>query len=310
MGFASPRSYGGVGFMIDRVAARVSVRRTDLAAIDGTESLDVDAQRELSDLLLSLVEKSGKGAGLTVRDHGPQHLGLGTKTALKLSIIAGFDDLTGSERDPEKQQVVSGRGGASGIGVHGFYEGGVLWDAGRPRLIEHSLLPSSAFRATSLPLLMLRLPFPDRWRVGLCLPAAAPIHGIDERRFFEQKTPIGAESSLRAMASLYHGVLPAFRSVDLSGLASSLTELAAQGFKRLEIERYDKAVTSLLGHLHRKGFAAGMSSMGPLVYVIFDAEDDVAEVELRAICAAFDTEWLGSYVGLNRGATITRLLVT
>jgi len=136
------------------------------------------------------------------------------------------------------------------------------------------------------------------------MPAATSIHGIDERRFFEQNAPIETESSLRAMAFLYHGVLPAFRAIDLPRLASALADLAAEGFKRLEIERYGKVVARLLSYLHRKGFAAGMSSMGPLVYVIFDVENNVAETEIRSICSVSDTEWLGSYTGLNRSATL------
>ncbi|MEF2546257.1 beta-ribofuranosylaminobenzene 5'-phosphate synthase family protein [Aurantimonas sp. E1-2-R+4] len=309
MGFVSPRAYGGVGFMVNRTASRVELRRNDRVFVEGVASLDEDARRELIELLHSLVEESGVGAAATIKEHAPQHVGFGTKTALKLSIVVGFDELTGSSRDRAAQQRASGRGGASGIGVHGFYEGGILWDAGRPRDLVDGLLPSRAHMANLAPLLMLRIPFPDQWRIGLCMPVASSVHGVDERRFFDENAPIKSNDALRAMALLYHGVLPAFRSVDIKALASAMKAMATVGFKRLEVERCGTPVERLLESLHYEGYAAGMSSMGPLVYVIFDGANDAIAEEIQSICLSREAAWLGSYSGLNRGATVRRLVV-
>jgi beta-ribofuranosylaminobenzene 5'-phosphate synthase len=304
MGFASPRAFGGVGFMIDRTAADVELRRASKTAFFGTAELDEACNSELEALVTSLAEPDGQPVEAIVHSHALQHTGLGTKTALKLAVVSGYHRLAKTPANRAMQQRLSGRGGASGIGIHGFFKGGVLWDVGKPAEAVEALLPSGAGMATSTPMLMMRQPFPSSWRVGLCLPRAELSHGKDEQRFFEAHTPIPRNDALETMALLYHGVLPAFRQVDLALLASSLTAVSQTGFKRLEVERCGAAVLNLLGALGAKGYAAGMSSMGPLVYVIVAAGSERAPDEIAEACAVHDAEWLGMCGGLNRGACI------
>lgn len=308
MGFASPRAFGGVGFMIDFVAADVELRRAQTTAIVGTANLDEACNSELASLVASLNEADGQPVEMIVHGHAMQHVGLGTKTALKLAVVSAYHRLLETSADRAAQQRLSGRGGASGIGIHGFFEGGVLWDAGKPAEAVKALLPSGAGLAKSTPTLMMRQPFPSSWRVGLCLPPAELSHGEEERRFFETHTPIVRNEALETMALLYHGVLPAFRQADLALLASSLTAVSQTGFKRLEIERCGATAANLLGDLGAKGYAAGMSSMGPLVYVIVSDGDERAADEIAEACAAHDAEWLGTCSGLNRGASIDKVV--
>lgn len=302
MGFASPRAFGGVGFMLDRTAADVELRRAPTMMFAGTTELDEACKAELSALVASLCEANGQPVETIVHGHALQHIGLGTKTALKLAVVSAYHRLVGTSADRAAQQRLSGRGGASGIGVHGFFEGGVLWDAGKPTEEVEALLPSGAGAATSTPMLMMRQLFPSSWRVGLCLPRAERSHGKDERCFFEANTPIPRVEALETMAQLYHGVLPAFRDADLTKLAFSLAAVSRTGFKRLEIERCGSTVSKLLGDLGAKGYAAGMSSMGPLVYVILAANDQAAVDDVAGMCAVHGAEWLGTCSGLNRGA--------
>lgn len=306
MGFASPRAFGGVGFMLDRAAADVKLSCATATSLEGASGLDRACQAELATLLAALTEVGGKPFRAIIHGHALQHVGLGTKTALKLAIISAYRHLVGLPGGRTEQQLLSGRGGASGIGIHGFFEGGVLWDGGSPAEEVNKLLPSSAKPATSPPILMLRLPFPTSWQVGLYLPDSRLSHGSDERRFFEDNAPIARSDALETMALLHHGILPAFRLRCLELLASSLASISDTGFKQLEIERCGQNVIDLLGNLRAKGYAAGMSSMGPLVYVIFEASDRNAIAELRALSAIHNAQWLGHYNGLNRGASVRR----
>lgn len=306
MGFASLRAFGGVGFMLDRVAADVELAPAAKNALVGADALDTACQGDLETLLHILAGAEGQHVQVRVCAHAPQHVGLGTKTALKLAVIAAHDQLFGIGRTPEAQQLLSGRGGASGIGVHGFFEGGVLWDVGHPAATVVSLLPSSCGARAAPPVLMMRQPFPSAWRVALCLPEAELSHGVDERRFFETQSPIPRTEALETMALLHHGVLPAFRLGDLSLLADSLAGLSQLGFKRREIDRCGSAVSSLLGELHAKGYAAGMSSMGPLVYVVIAGDDPAAAAAVAAIGTAYGATWLGIHAGQNRGASVRR----
>lgn len=290
--------------MLNRTAADVELRRAPTNGFVGTSDLDQTCTSELAALVAYLAEADGQPVETIVHGHALQHVGLGTKTALKLAVVAAYKRLVRTPADRDLQQRLSGRGGASGIGIHGFFEGGVLWDAGKPAEAVQALLPSGAGFARSTPMLMMRQPFPSSWLVGLCLPRAARTYGEDERRFFEACTPIPRHEALETMAQLYHGVLPAFRQSDLALLASSLTAVSQTGFKRLEIEHCGAAVMDLLGDLRERGYAAGMSSMGPLIYVVFAAGDERAADEIAARCAVYDAEWLGTCSGLNHGASI------
>ena len=301
MGFASLRAFGGVGFMLDRVAADVELAPAASTSLIGADALDTACQADMKTLLQTLAGAGGQRVQVRVHAHAAQHVGLGTKTALKLAVIAAHDQLFGTGRTREAQQQLSGRGGASGIGVHGFFEGGVLWDAGHPTATVASLLPSSCGTGVASPVLMMRQRFPSAWRVALCLPEAELSHGADERRFFETQSPIPRTEALETMALLHHGVL-----TDLGLLADSLAGLSQVGFKRREIDRCGSAVSSLLGELHAKGYAAGMSSMGPLVYVVIAGDDPAAAATVAAIATAHGAAWSGTYAGQNRGASVRR----
>jgi predicted sugar kinase len=106
------------------------------------------------------------------------------------------------------------------------------------------------------------------------------------------------------MAELYHGVLPAFQSADISALAAALSDIASHGFKRLEIERCGHAATSLLEELQSKRYACGISSVGPLMYVVIPKDDLTASEEVAETCKIFGSTWLGCFDGLNRPADV------
>ncbi|MBW6523276.1 hypothetical protein KZ810_07160 [Sphingomonas sp. RHCKR47] len=306
MGFASLRAFGGVGFMLNRVAADVELEPAAATALVGADTLDTACQAEVETLLNTLAGAGGRHVQARVHAHAPQHVGLGTKTALKLAVITAHDKLFGTGSTRESQQRLSGRGGASGIGVHGFFEGGVLWDAGQPAATVSSLLPSSCGARAAPPLLMMRQRFPSAWRIVLCLPEAKLSHGADERLFFETQAPILRAEALETMALLHHGILPAFRLADLDLLAESLLRISQVGFKRREIERCGSAVSSFLGDLHAKGYAAGMSSMGPLVYVVIAGNDRASAADIAAIGTRHGAAWLGIHAGQNSGVTVRR----
>jgi beta-ribofuranosylaminobenzene 5'-phosphate synthase len=294
--------------MLDRIAADVELAPAATIALVGADALDAACQAEVETLLHTLAGGEGRYVQAVVRAHAPQHVGLGTKTALKLAVIAAHDQLFGTGSTREDQLRLSGRGGASGIGVHGFFEGGVLWDAGQPAATVSSLLPSSSGARATPPVLMMRQHFPSAWQVVLCLPEAKLSHGADERQFFERQTPIPRTEALETMALLHHGVLPAFKLADLGLLAASLVGIGQVGFKRREIDRCGSPASGLLGELHEKGYAAGMSSMGPLVYVVVAGDDPATAADVAAIFTAHGAAWLGIHAGQNRGATIRRRL--
>ncbi len=80
MGFASPRAFGGVGFMVDKIAADVELRRAPATSLEGVSDLDQKCQVELATLLATVAKAGGKPVQAVVHGHALQHIGLGTKT--------------------------------------------------------------------------------------------------------------------------------------------------------------------------------------------------------------------------------------
>jgi hypothetical protein len=88
------------------------------------------------------------------------------------------------------------------------------------------------------------------------------------------------------MAALYHGVLPAFLLGGYSALALALAEVHRLGFKARELGNWSTQLQMAVATLFKEGFAAGLSSVGPLVYVILPDDDPVAVENIRAICGS------------------------
>jgi beta-ribofuranosylaminobenzene 5'-phosphate synthase len=201
----------------------------------------------------------------------------------------------------EKMQNLSGRGAASGVGIHSFFTGGVIWDVGHRADAARQLLPSGSTTGTGIAPLATRMPFPGAWRVMLLLPAERPMTGQEEIKFFVENAPVPKVEALSTMAALYHGVLPAILLGDYSALASALAEVHRVGFKARELGRWSPQLQMVLATLSKDGFAAGLSSVGPLIYVILPDDDPVAIDSVRTICASLTTRMLTTVRGWNSG---------
>jgi beta-ribofuranosylaminobenzene 5'-phosphate synthase len=136
--------------------------------------------------------------------------------------------------------------------------------------------------------------------VMLILPTERPMTGEEEIKFFIENAPVPRDEALSTMAALYHGVLPAMLLRDYNALASALCEVHRLGFKARELSKWSPRLQMAVARLHKEGFAAGLSSVGPLVYVILPGED-VAIDNVRAICADLTTRTLTTVRGWNSG---------
>ena len=103
------------------------------------------------------------------------------------------------------------------------------------------------------------------------------------------------------MAALYHGVLPAMLLADYSALVSALATVHRTGFKARELDRCSPQLQRTLGALFDRGFAAGLSSVGPLIYAILP-DDDLGTINsVRSICGSLITQTLAVVRGWNSG---------
>src|SRR5207245_5867146 len=105
---------------------------------------------------------------LRIESCAPQHVGFGTKTSLVLASLTAAAELSGIQLEPHALQLASRRGGTSGVGVNGYFCGGLVADGGHKK--GAPLLPSSAQAPSEIPPILARIAFPDEWRIGLLLP--------------------------------------------------------------------------------------------------------------------------------------------
>jgi beta-ribofuranosylaminobenzene 5'-phosphate synthase len=298
LGGATYRRYGGCGISVHGLPTCVDAFASRVDDLD-TEGVGLDT-RGVADLR-HLIRRMRTFypfpcVTLRVRKMPPQHVGLGSKTTLLLAAVAAIDALFDLRLTRQEQQRLSGRGGASGVGIHLFYQGGFLVDAGHPQGTG-AYRPSSAVEPHGLPLLLTHCWVPSAWRFILLLPPGSRREGRSEEQFFAQNTPIPEGEVLQSLALVHHGLTPAILEDNLPVLRRSLRDLQTVGFKRREIAGVGAPVQALLSALEAElpSTPVGMSSMGPLVYVI--APHDAVPVtwaRLEALCGQ-GTEILGPF---------------
>ena len=307
LGGATLRSYGGGGLSLNGMPTLIQCARSDVVRIEGLETLDQRGRRSVTRLLEDLAAALPSAFSVRIVSSMPEHCGLGSKTNLLLGIAMAASRATGAGLSKEALQCLSRRGGASGIGVHAFFEGGFLVDMGHQAAPQGDLQPSSARTPGVVPPLSLRLNVSDAWRFHLFLPETdTHLSGADERAFFATNTPLPRMEVLEALAALYHGVVPAFVETDLLLLRSALQALHRCGFKKCEVAHHAPAVPQLMElFLSARNVAVGMSSAGPLVYVVSHEKDEQWKDQLA--CLPKGTKYLGTFSGRNRGFAVSNI---
>jgi beta-ribofuranosylaminobenzene 5'-phosphate synthase len=302
MGFASIRAFGGIGFSIEQPVTVFQFEQCRRIEVGGLETLDDEGRADLVQVIERMRNDQGDlNFRAALKAAPPQHVGFGSKTALALALIAGTNAFRSVGWSIEQMQKLSGRGAASGVGIHSFFTGGVIWDAGHTVNAAKPLLPSGSTTVTGIPPLAARIPFPDAWRVMLIVPAERPMTAQQEIDFFVENAPVPKVEALSTMAALYHGVLPAILLKDYGALKSALAEVHQVGFKARELERWSPQVQTAFSALTRAGLAAGLSSVGPLLYVIIPDDTPDTMENVWTICAALSTRMVKIVRGWNSG---------
>ncbi len=297
------RRYGGAGFSLDALPIEVE---SSLGIVNELTLQDKIDQRDEADVH-ALIERIATVLHTKFTVHilalPPQHVGFGSKTALLLAIGSACNALLGNPLLPDDIKQLCRRGGASGVGVNVFFQGGIIVDLGHPQSTEIGFVPSSARQASVTPPVSIRLPFPEQWQIHLYLSDNRIYTGDDEIMFFQQNTPIPGEEVFRVLAAVYHGIIPAFMDGDLRLLKQSMVDVHTTGFKQRELQGQGKEVRSLLELLNKHDHvAAGMSSMGPLIYAIAPADASAMMEKInKTLQETTQAKYLGVCKGRNTG---------
>jgi len=190
------RLFQGFGFMIDRPGFRLSLQQT---AADRNEiifeepsarqSYQSRIERIISDCLRHW-NRPNNGFRLTVHEHIPPHVGLGSGTQLALAIARLVATSFGEKTSIEELASATRRAKRSTVGTYGFDQGGLLIDSG----VRH---------ADELGRCRFRTAIPDEWRFVLVTPPhVVGFSGDQEVAAFDRLPEIDAKKVAELEADL------------------------------------------------------------------------------------------------------------
>jgi beta-RFAP synthase len=232
--------------MIADPGLTVEARPSDVWSASGPlASRAVETMRSVAGSL----EREGRPVSplhLAVDRAPPEHAGLGTGTQISLA-VARLVLAAAGEPNPSTARLaeLTGRGRRSGIGLHGFAQGGLIVDGGRSA--------GSAF-----PPLLSRLEFPADWSILVVVPPVRPgLAGHAEREAFARLPAVPPSTVDYLCRVILLGLLPAAAEGDLRAFGSALSDLqreVGQGFAL--------AQGGLFAHPRLEGIAARMRDLG------------------------------------------------
>lgn len=278
MGDNEFRSNGGAGFAIQGYDTKISAFPSDNVKLSISETVVQGSSlrekvNDLENYLSKLCKlKKFKPVEIVVQDIPPRNSGFGTGTSLELSCIESIFLLNGIDYTSTDVVIASRRGGTSGVGVHTYFEGGFVIDLGHKP--QERFLPSSLGRFSERPPVKLgRWQLPD-WKIGIFLRESEKLisHQSDEIEFFKKCSNLSLSEMSAVCFYFMFGLVPGLLEEDIEKFSSAINSIQETTWKRLELEQYGSAIFSLRSEILKNGaLAVGMSSMGPLLYLLVDS---------------------------------------
>ncbi len=298
------RKFGSIGLSLTAPSLELTASITETLQVTGASSA------RASNIIQQFMTKLNLNGSinLNIKQHIPEHAGLGSGTQLALAIGAAVNELYQLNLNTAQIAHLTGRGGRSGIGIAAFDKGGVLIDGGR--VVSNANIDISNSGA---PPLLVRYDFPEHWRILLILDNSQPgIHGEEELVAFS-KLPIFSENlAAHLCRHVLMQAMPALVEQDLSAFGQSIQALQAHVgdyFAPAQGGRYaSKRVGAVLQHLEAIGVACfGQSSWGPTGFAVFEnaAEAENHLLNLKATFTDSALDWI-ICSARNQGAEIVR----
>lgn len=259
LGKPARRQYGGVGLMIEDPGLEINVE-----SADRWEAIGPQSHRALS-IAQSIAENLASMGRILdplriqILQSPEPHVGLGVGTQLSMAVAQALALHTGMMEFSARQLAeLSGRGNRSGIGIHGFAEGGLIVDAGR--------------RGDDIPTRVLRTPFPKGWFILIVQPESlAGLHGNAELEAFHLLPPVPETITEQLSAQVLLGLIPAVLENDLpefGRMLEKIQETVGQCFESVQGGAYSSSIhRNVVESMRANGLlGVGQSSWGPTLY--------------------------------------------
>lgn len=281
------RKFGSIGLSLATPCIELSAIFSDKLHVTGA-ALAIDKVSIIAQQLITKLNINGS-VSLDIKQHIPEHAGLGSGTQSALAVGTVISRLYNLDLSTAQIAELTGRGGRSGIGIAAFDHGGLLIDGGRVSELSasHSTLTSS-----KVPPLLARYDFPDDWRILLILDASQPgIHGEVEREAFNKLPEFPENLAAHLCRYVLMQAMPALVEHDLTAFGFAIQELQSHVgdyFAPAQGGRYASLkVGAVLQYLQNMGVACfGQSSWGPTGFAVFENEVE-AENHLQQLRMTF-----------------------
>lgn len=258
--------FGGCGLMVERPGLVLTLRPASAWSVEGPHAERVAAL--IAELQAPTKLGPLKPLRVAVESAASEHVGLGTGTQLSLAVAQGA--LLASGRPAAMVAELSrltGRGKRSGVGLHGFVQGGFIHDGGRGPDDE-------------TPLLAARIEFPAAWRLLLALPSAEQgWAGQREAELFAQQTAPKPHLEERLAALIEEELAPSLRAPRFERFAAALFEynrLAGEFYREVQGGAYSSPwLTEQIDRLRALGVVGvGQSSWGPTLFALCPSPEE------------------------------------
>jgi len=277
------RVNGGVGFAINDPYFDVVALPSHSVTIrvEGPGSVDAATQRYIVGRLHNAfrIHELKQPVEVVLRVSERSHQGLGSSTALTIAALEACMHSNEQTVSQEHLVALSGRGGTSGVGVSTYFDGGMSLDFGRAVDGAETFLPSEDAIPLKPPLHIARTELKCA-SLGLLLPThIAPKSSQEESRFFRDTCPLPRADTLEVLYHAGMGVYAAAAEENDTQFYAAINAVQECAWKRAEIGLYKDDVTTCLNIVRSNGAnAAGMSSLGPLVYFFSETFDETCSL--------------------------------
>lgn len=305
LGAAGYRRNGGLGFTLETPESTFEF--TTSAVIDLAALLHYDFKNAEAERISAILEKEQeirgcRGIKLVTASVPSRHSGLGTGTATAMACVEAFCILNSIEMAPIEIIRLSGRGGASGIGVHGYFSGGLILDVGRAFDASPLVSSDSIVGKFAVPSQLVRLEFP-KWRVGIFRLRLGSEMSLDtENALFSDLLPLPQELVNEVTYHSVFGVCAAILDGNYTAFCTAINAIQNCAWKAGEINLYGGKINEYMSKLRDLGCdAVGMSSVGPTIF-FFASDFDAVFERIRSSFPEID---LSSAWPSNVGRTIS-----
>ena len=213
----------------------------------------------------------------------PSHCGLGSGTQLALAVTEGL--CLHQALEVERGTIANAladRGQRSVVGTHGYWQGGIIYEAGESEAGENSPGENSNVVQEGICL-------PEDWRVAVLRPLDhdLAVSGQRERDKFARLLPASKQAGNELRRLVIEEIMPAARQGQFTKFANgtrTYNERSGHLFASVQGGPYNgSAVTRVIDWLSDRGVHGhGQSSWGPGVFAWFESQK-VAEECLAAL---------------------------